>query len=195
MQNNQSKIIIGLLGAIVLLLATVLMIFVVKEDSGKKSVSPVAAETKKESPTEEVRTVGKEEPKTDSVRVTDPLKSAAIESFFQRYSSSNKEGLVEELTGLYTDPSFYVKRSYSRDQLRKIIADFFGRTRTIDHYFTNLVAYELQNGVISAYVSETQETYDYKYDKNSKAIVYKNFHLIPTNDGYKCAAQYQLATQ
>lgn len=193
MQNNQSKIIIGLLGVIVFLLVTVVIIFIVKDNSGEKQVTPVSAESQKEKPVVQETPVYQEEVKPDSVRITDPIKAAAIESFFQRYSSSNKEGLVEELTSLYTDPSFYITRSYSRNQLRKIISDFFGRTRTTEHYFTNLVAYELENGEISAYVSETQETYDYTYNKNSKASVYKNFHLIPTNDGYKCAAQYQLA--
>ncbi|MBK8664000.1 MAG: hypothetical protein IPN18_20260 [Ignavibacteriales bacterium] len=60
----------------------------------------------------------------DSVRVSDPIKFSAIESFFQQYSGANRDGLVEELTMLYTDPSYYVNRSYSRSQLRKVIINF-----------------------------------------------------------------------
>lgn len=193
MQNNQSKILITLLALIVLLLSTVLIIFIVKDDSSKKTEPLVVEKNTKSQPMNEVKNVETEVPKIDSVRVTDPIKSEAVEDFFQQYSYANQEGLVEELTALYTDPSFYIKRNFSREQLRKIIADFFGRTKTIEHRFTNLVAYELENGVITAYVSETQETYDYNYNKNSKTRVYKNFHLIPTSDGYKCAAQYQLS--
>lgn len=195
MQKNQSRILIALLGAIVLLLSTVVIIFLTKGGQSGKVDPPKVTKQENRQPEGKNYPTATTVQTVDSVRITDPIKYSAIESFFQQYSNANKDGSVEELTMLYTDPTYYVSRSYTRSQIRKVILNFFDRTSTIDHTFTNLVAYELQNGTVSVYVSESQETYENKSGRAAKVRVYKNFHLIPTNSGYKCAAQYLLATQ
>jgi hypothetical protein len=195
MQKNQSRILIALLGAIVLLLATIVVVFLTKGNQTAKVEPQKVTESENRQPEEKNYPVATTVQTIDSVRVSDPIKFSAIESFFQQYSGANRDGLVEELTMLYTDPSYYVNRSYSRSQLRKVIINFFDRTRTIDHSFSNLVAYELSNGTVSVYVSEYQETSENQSGRIARIKVYKNFHLIPTNSGYKCEAQYILSHQ
>ncbi len=186
MKRQQNQLLIALLGVIIVLLIVIVIIFATQK---KVTEAPPQA-TKDTVYVPETRTAAPRPP--DSTRVTDPVKLSAIQNFFERYSAANKNELVDELTDLYVYPAIYSTKVFDRDKMRKTITRFFATTEAVDHYFSDISLWEYQNGEITAYANEHHFTIDPKTGKESKITVYKNYHLIPTESGYKCREQHNI---
>jgi len=181
MHKNQNKTVMILMGVIIVLLLVVIGLFLVTQGKGDKKGNALDSAKGTQS-------------RSDSVRLSDPRKLAAFQNFFDSYSRANQMELTEELTWLYTDPAIYGKNTYSRIKMRSTLANFFANTDPVQHYFSNLVAYEYESGTVSAYITEFHASLDLRMDKVSRFKVYKNFRLVPTNNGYKCAEQHIIST-
>ncbi len=186
MHKNQNKTVMILMGVIIVLLLVVIGLFLVTQGKGDKKGNALDTSNETQS--------GVAQSRPDSVRLTDPGKFAAVQNFFDSYSRANQMELTEELTRLYTDPAIYGKNTYSRSKMRSTLANFFANTDPVQHYFSNLVAYEYESGTVSAYITEFHASLDLRMDKVSRFKVYKNFRLVPTNSGYKCAEQHIIST-
>ncbi|MCA0388899.1 MAG: hypothetical protein LCH52_10430 [Bacteroidetes bacterium] len=190
MRTKQSQTVMILMGIIIVLLLIVVGLFVIT--TNKEGNKEAQADRVKEPIVDTTPGYAKqpEERKPDSTRVRDDRKLSEIWTFFNEYSRANKEELTEELADLYSYPAIYGKNTFDREKMRSTLFKFFDNTDPLDHYFTDLVAYEFDSGTISAYITEFQSTIDRRQDKKSDVKVYKNFRLIPTNRGYKCSEQH-----
>lgn len=191
MKKQQNQILITLLGVIILLLIVVIIIFATQK---AKQDGPQVATTDTTAVNQGTGETSREpvyrEP--DSVRVTDQIKLSAIQSFFEKYSYANKAENTEELVDSYVYPAVYQSKIYDRDKMRRTVSGFFDNTEAVEHYFTDIIAYEFRNGEVSAFANEYHTTYDLKYGKETKYKVYKSFHLVQTGSGYKCSEQHSI---
>ncbi len=197
MRAKQNQTIMVLMGVIIMLLLVVVVIFAFQ---GKKTEAPPSTDSvKTEAPTRtydgpqvSVDTTPVYVP-PDSSRITDSGKLSEIESFFRIYSRANRDEDVNTLLDLYTYPTFYIKKTYDKNELRAIIVKFFDHTRPIEHNFNNMSAYQFESGEVSALITEVHNTFDENSDKTVNTKVRKYFKFVPSGNGYRCMEQLLIA--